>query len=559
MIALLLVGTTWAQEEPLRADPIEQALVEAVQRHTSGLRLGDQAPPIYHLRYHLMSLEQRDITAQFGHLVESEASPYRLLSVELRVGSPKFDNTGFGGWENGFASQWLPQRLTPHAVSLGAWRLTDGAYKQALEQFARKEAQFRPPPDYPGDYTLREAWTSRSPVPATAAAGELETLAAALSIPFAGKPGVEVGEVHVGHEIGTHTIVDSGGQRIVRPVAETSIRALIHVRAADGMLLTDSLLWTVRVPEDLPAKSEMVNEVEQMTERLLALAKAPVLEEEVVGPIVLTDGAAVDLFRHLLLPQLEGTPQEVPFESFIGDLGGASSSPVRLGRRVLPPGWTVIDDPTANPAHPGSYTVDYEGTPAAPVTAVVDGIVRDVLMSRVPRREKSASNGHARGSLRQRLAGRSSITEVTPARSLPEKKVHRAALKLAAAYGRDWYIQIGKLQEPSVRTWDQDIDESEGALPRPLAIVRRYTDGRTETLRGGQFSGVERFVLRDIVAAGPMAEASYFLPPDPGDGLYTPTGGLPAFLRAPEVLIGEVELVPTPPDPNDAPVLPFPR
>ena len=557
MIALLLSLLATAAEP----SALETALVESMERHQTELTLGEDAPPIYHLRYHMMSLEQVDVLASMGDIVRSDVDPYRMLSVELRVGEPSFDNTGFGGWENGFGFAWLPREVTPHALRLAAWRLTDTAYKQAVEQYSRKVAQFRPPEDYPGDYTLADAVVARSEPPATGDAKRLTALAQQLSAEFAGRPGVERGEVYVGHEAGSHTLVDSGGHRLVRPLSETSIRAVVHVRAPDGMLLTDSLLWSVRQPADLPDATTMQRQVTQMTDDLLALAAAPMLDEEVVGPVVFVNGAAVDLFRLLLLPQLEGTPPEVPFDTFLGELGSSGNSGVRLGRRVLPPGWEVSDDPTADPTHPGAFTHDYEGTPAQAVDLVEDGIVREVLMSRVPRKDRSESNGHARGSLRQRLSGRNTLATVTPPRHRSRARLNRRALKLASAYGRDWYLRVERLQEPAVRDLGSGggfFGGDEETLPRPVAVVRVYADGRQERVRGARFSGVQRWALRDIAESGPQVQGTFFLPSEPGQGLYAPTGGLPTRLTVPEVLVGELEVLPTPADPNDVPLIPHP-
>lgn len=557
MIALLLALLATAAEP----GDLERALVDSLERQEAELSLGEEAAPIYHLRYHLMSLEQVDVLASMGDLVRDDVDPYRMLSVELRVGEPNFDNTGFGGWENGFGFAWLPRELTPHALRMAAWRLTDTAYKQALEQYSRKAAQFRPPEDYPGDYTLADAVVARSDVPPPADPEPLKALARRLSAVFAGKPGVERGEVYIGHESGSHTLVDSGGHRLVRPISETSIRAVLHVRADDGMLLTDSRLWSVRSPDDLPSPDVMQADVETMTEELLTLAAAPVLDEEVVGPVVFHDGAAIDLFRLLLLPQLEGTPPEVPFDTWLGELGSGAGNAVRMGRRVLPPGWAVSDDPMADPSHPAAYTHDYEGTPAQAVDLVQDGIVRDVLMSRVPRKDRSESNGHARGSLRQRLSGRNTLATVTPSRNRSRARLNKRALKLASAYGRDWYLRVDRLQEPAVRDLGGGggfFGGDEETLPRPVQLTRVYADGREERLRGARFAAVQRFALRDIAEAGPQVTGTFFLPSEPGEGLYAPTGGLPTRLTAPEVLVGELEMVPTPADPNDVPLIPHP-
>jgi TldD protein len=561
----LALSAALAEEPKAPEDEVVRTLVDEMGRSMKGLDFAD-APDIYHLRYHVMQMDQADAVASFGGLLRHDADPFNALGIELRVGGPAYDNTGFGGWQNGFSFGWLPSRLTPEALELELWRLTDRSYKQAVEQYARKKAQFTAPPDYPGDYLLT------GPVTADLGKGKkvdgegLQKLAQDVSGAFLMGETLERGEVHLGQESGAHWIVDSEGTRVVRPVEECTLRALVHVRAPDGALLTDERLWTVSTPDQLPPADEMKKQAREMAEALVAVAKAPVLEEEYVGPVLFEDEATLDLFRYLLVPQLEGTPAEVPFEAWFGDLSAAGGGSVRIGRRVLPMGWTVHDDPKAHPDHPSSFENDMEGTPAQDVTLVTDGIVRTLLMSRVPRQELVGSNGHARGSLGDRASGRVAQLEVTPGEATSAKKVHKAAVKLARSYGRDWYVVVRRLQEPAVLSaggggmmlLGGGGDDS-SALPPPVALVRVYADGREEVLRGAQFAGVHRWVLRDVVAAGDRVEGSFMASSEgSGNNTSSPTEGLPTWISAPEVLIGEMELVPAPGDPRDVPLVPPP-
>lgn len=548
MIPLLLLGMAWAIEPLL--PPIE----EAVDRHPSALSFGEDSASIYHLRYHLIGLDTVSLHASLGHLVQAESTPYHRLAVEVRVGEPAFDNSGFFGWENGFMSVSLPNQATPRSVELTAWRITDRAYKQAVEQLSRKSAQVKPPDDHPGDYVLTgPVVASALPYP-PAQAEPLKEIARALSAELAGLPHVERGEVHVGHEMGRHAVYDSEGTRVVRPMAETSMRAVLQVRLPDGQQLTNDRLWSVVRPEDLPPLDKLRAEVRRMAQETTALASAPVLKEEVIGPVLFTGAAARDLFRYLLLPQIEGTPPESPFDTFIGEIGDKQDT-VRIGRRVLPPGWNVVDDPISDPDRPGSFTHDYEGTPATRVEVIDSGVVRAVLTSRVPRKDTQTSTGHARGSFSTRLAGRTSVTTITPDRQRNARRLHRSALRLASPYGRDWYLKVDRLIEPALLSNRFSSDD----LPPPLRLIKVHADGTEEVLRGGRFAGVDRWLLRDIVAAGPSSGAAILLGREPGRPTYSPTDGLPAWIEAPDVLIGEVEVMPAPPRRRDAPVLPHPN
>jgi hypothetical protein len=149
---------------------------------------------------------------------------------------------------------------------------------------------------------------------------------------------------------------------------------------------------------------------------------------------------------------------------------------------------------------------------------------------------------------------------VEPERHRSQALVRKTAIKLARAYGRDWVLVVRRLQEPCVMALDTDLFMDEGiVLPPPVVVVRRYADGREELVRGASFAGIERWILRDIVSAGPEREGDYFAPLQSSSfSALSPTEGMPSHLRAPDVLVGEIEIVPSPGDPRDVSVLPPP-
>lgn len=543
------------------AEPPIDALQAELDRSRS-LSLPD-APPLYHLRYHLAEVEQRGIYASFGSLMRAETDPWHALGVELRVGEPGYDNTGFGGWENGFVRTALAEELLPIDVRQRAWEVTDRAYKQAVEQYARKRSQFSPPPDYPGDYTVRGGAVfdgGSRPLPAA----DPEEQIVRLSGLFRSAGAILLtGELHLGQEAGHVWMIDTEGSRVRRPLGETTLRAVASARTADGVLLTDSRLWSAQDFADLPDEPTLAAEITGMRDALVARTKTRRLEEEYVGPMIFEADAALDLYRYLLVPQLEGTPAEIPFDSFFGELGEQKSA-VRVGRRVLPERWSAVDDPQGNPKHPSAFSVDWEGVPAERTELVDDGIVGDLLMSLVPRKGLRP-NGHARGFVGTRASGRVAQLTVTAPRARSSAALRKAALKMAASYGRDHVMLVRRLQEPGILA-DQSFkfarmsaEDDEAKLPPPVEVVRLYADGREEVLHGVRFAFSDRFLLRDIALAGPSHTATFMAPFSGGYAWLGPTEGLPTQITAPDVLVREIELAPIGADPRDTPVLTAPE
>jgi TldD protein len=550
--------------------PIRVALMAELERNKTGLSLPG-APPLYHLRYLFMDLRDVSATASHGEIVDMDDQPLGVLGVDVRVGSAAFDNTGFGGWETGFQQTSLPVHLTPRTLQQAAWRATDWAYKEAVEQYARKKATFQPPADYPGDFEVLPPTVARSDYAAADSLDAVMDLARRVSASMPTHPVPKRSAVLVAHEAGGFWVADTDGDDVSQPMSETVVRAVAHFQAPDGLLLTDHRTWMVRRLADLPAVSAMAEEARAMTAALVGVAAAAPLQEEYVGPVLFEGEATLDLFRVLLASQLEGTPPPVPFESQFGPLGNTFAPPgspgdVRIGRRVLPLGWAVVDDPRRDMQNPASFAYDLEGTPARAVSLVTDGIVRTLLMSRTPRKGVEGTNGHARGAPGARAAGRVAMMEVTPEHRTSRHHLQRAAVKLAASYGRDWVMVVRRFQDDAIRALDEDArrslfrgEETSGLrLPEPLYLSRLYADGHEVPVRGAAFSGVNRFVLRDIVAAGQQVAVNYLAPFHPGEFEGNPLSGLSTWLSAPEVLVGEMELLPTPSDPRDLPVVPAP-
>src|SRR5439155_9138409 len=72
----------------------------------------------------------------------------------------------------------------------------------------------------------------------------------------------------------------------------------------------------------------------------------------------------------------------------------------KIGQEVLPKFLSVVDDPTIHEMGgvklAGTYDYDNEGSPAQRVEVIKDGVLKNFLMSRMPIKNFSISNGHGR-------------------------------------------------------------------------------------------------------------------------------------------------------------------
>jgi TldD protein len=526
--------------------------LDELRRGLSELSLPD-APPIYFARTQLYRGQSVYAQSQFGSLKYSRVEPYNRLSVELRLGSPEFDNTR-GYRQRGFASRTLPLVPTSRTLRLGSWLGTDEAYLEAVEAYAKRAARADREDSAPPSYTLTDPVELILPAPDVVLPESLEFVSQQLTAPFIGSPTFQFAEAYASAGSGDFWIHDSAGTIVRRPASRFSIRVIAGLHAEDGMLIADQRHWLERHPAAMPSPEEMSLEVVAMRDQLIRIAEAPILNDDYIGPVIFEDDAAADLIRFLLLPMLEGTPTEDPNREMDRARRGQVEVQPKTGRRVLPEGWAVHDDPQSREDRPGYVRVDDEGTPTQPVDLVEDGIVRTLYMSRTPRADLDATNGHARGRMGSIAHGRAFQVQVRAPKQVSTHRLLKQGLRQARSYGLDYVLIVRRLQDPSARKLHY-----EARIPMPLAVIKHYADGREELYRGASFVDISPFLLRDIRAAGPQQELSYLASWSPGSNRVSTSAGLDTWISTPTVLIGEMELTPYPGDPENLFLLPPPQ
>jgi TldD protein len=134
-IAALAAHAQTAKPAPLLAS-MKAELVRSMEH------LKTQQIPPYFLSYELIEIEGAGATGSFGSLLSSNrGSRRRMLSIDLRVGDYKLDNThpirgsGMNMLDN-FSSYPMPVDDDADAIRGLLWYYTDIKYKRAVEQRA---------------------------------------------------------------------------------------------------------------------------------------------------------------------------------------------------------------------------------------------------------------------------------------------------------------------------------------------------------------------------------------------------------------------------------------
>jgi predicted Zn-dependent protease len=244
--------------------------------------------------------------------------------------------------------------------------------------------------------------------------------------------------------------------------------------------------------------------------RLVKLRATP-LADAYDGPVLFEGDAAAELLNTVLAPKLVGTRKPVTsptYERMMQMQGGANDWVDLIGARVLPSFLSVVDDPTLSSVQGvnlhDSYRVDDDGVAAGPTKVIERGILKTLLMTRVPVSGIEHSTGNRRGN-----GAAPSHLIVSADSGLPADELRRKLLSLASAQGRDYAIVVRRLTNPRM-TSQMDPSammmfmSSGGAAADPpiraLVAVKVYPDGREEPVRGADITGLGSAALKSIVA-----------------------------------------------------------
>jgi len=472
--------------------------------------------------------------AEFGTLFSEAERHSRPGLVEVVVGDEQIDSSRF---RNSASSRVGDVRQRPKfvrddvrvAIERDLWITSDLSFKNAVKQYQVKRAaleQLGAP--YPPDWSEAELADSVTVDTTEIDVDRLRDLVVEASAAFRNIDGLRTGVAEVLSTRGHYVLATSEGARLVQPERTTALYMWADLMTDDGLQLWDARTWLVDDPASLDSDA-IAAAADALGRRVVARANAePVDFYE--GPVVFEGEAATGLFRYLAAPQLEGTPPrpraDRSYERLI-------RSGARVGRRLLPAGWSVIDDPRRFPdALPGAYEYDREGVAARSVELVDDGYVADLAMSRVPRKDLNRSNGHARGRVQSRWYGRLTHWVIEPARTASDRAFDKTVDRALRESGQDRLLVVRALGRTKP-----------GGLPSPIHAVWRSVDGTETPVQALTWQNADRRVLRDIIAAAGRQSVGY-MAPDMPDGTTGTIFGLPTALTGPErILVGELEAV----------------
>jgi TldD protein len=522
--------TAKSPDKPVN-DPVLKVMQTELARATTELGKAEQPP--YYLSYTIYDQDITVLVGAFGSLLTDAAAHRRQGDVTMRVGSDALDNTHGQSRASGVTSGSFPLGDDQDAIARVLWELTDREYKRAVPSLmnvrtntaVRAEEEDKSP-----DFSKETPHTRIEEVPTRANFDRAtwESEIKRISAEFRKYPNVYSAEVILQVQNSNARMVTSEGSAIVSPSTSTRLVMEAQTRAEDGMELLRVETFQAPSASGLPAETELAAKADKMAEDLNALRKAPAAEPY-DGPALLSGRAAAVFFHEVLGHRLEGHRQR--------DEEEGQTFTKKIGQEVLPKFLSVSDDPTlhelAGMKLAGSYDFDNEGTPAQRVDVIKDGVLKGFLMSRMPIKNFSQSNGHGRNQPGLMPTGRQGNLIVTSTQSVPEAQMRQKLVDEIKKQNKAYGLYFDDIQGGFTLT-TRSLPQAFQVLP--VIVYKVYADGRPDELvRGVDIVGTPLAALTRILTTGDQQHVF--------NGVCgAESGSVPVSAVAPAMLFSEMEV-----------------
>ncbi|MBC7997285.1 MAG: hypothetical protein IAF58_05060, partial [Leptolyngbya sp.] len=380
------------------------ALKEEMVRSYSRLRKAGDAP-VYFIAYRVFERESATAAGEFGALKdESSITKTRTLDVEMRVGSPKQDNshkipTGdnvFGRDQTfGFEAQ-LPYEDDKLALRNVIWLRTDAAFRLAQKKYAQVKANKEvmvAEDDRSDDFVIEKPQVFQGKkTPLNLDISLWQSKVREASAVFRDFPTIHSADVEISGQRLRRYLVTSDGTAVDDERLSFDARLYASTIADDGMVLWLNDRAEVNDAKKLPDVATLKAMARKLAVSLDKLRGAAVAQPY-AGPVILQGKAAAVFFHEIFGHRIEGHRQK--------DENEGRTFTDKINTQIMPKFISVVDDASlerlGNTDLNGYYRYDDEGVPSQRVVLVDKGYLRRFLMGRSPIKGFKTSNGHGRG------------------------------------------------------------------------------------------------------------------------------------------------------------------
>ena len=475
-------------------DVVMKAMRDEMARSMKQLTLENLEKP-YFIAYRVVDSDSARVAASFGALNQSNSDRERMVTVEVRVGDYKLDNSHFFFFNmdqgttlelfNGTTSLTVEDDYKEIRRQL--WLATDSTYKKAVEDLSKKRArlQNRTNSDDSADFSKEEPVTSSSELPpAKVDLPKLENEARALSALFRQMPAIQTSSLNFSVNNSYTRYLTSEGTSYTRREPTVTFNAVAATQSADGAVLDDFLWFHGRSLAEIPSQDQLAARLQGLGKYLSDLRDAPVLANY-SGPVLVEEDAAAQVFRLVFLNSLLGVKRTISGMAGMANNPNQAENPFldRVGARVLPDFLSVVDNPLIadyRGHHLAAQSkMDEDGMLSREVHLIDNGVLKTLLMSRDPVR----GFDHTTGSRHVGQASPSNVI-VTSSASLSAADLRAKFIDLIKQRNRPFGIVVRRLRNANT----------------VVLAYKVFPDGHEELVRSLQFVGLNPAAFKDIIA-----------------------------------------------------------
>ena len=510
--------------------------------------LQDEEKPPFYLSYEIVEDDVIQVSGSYGEISRDVDLINRVLTIDLRVGSPQLDNTRVDR---------TPQRVNFGSISVDAeqplkvalWNATNSSFRSALSQLTRVESEVQATveeEDKTGDFAAMPKEDHRgSSVHLATVSENFRQKVKRYGLPFKYEDHIQSNSISVNGEIETRWFVNSEGTKIYTSEAYYRINISATTKAEDGMELRRYVSYEATTPEGFPDDDRVMSDVRSMIEELDALRNAPIVDPY-TGPAILGGRAAGVFFHEILGHRLEGHR--------LKSVTDGQTFKAKLGEQILPKNFSLYFDPTIREYKGltlwGFYDYDNQGVKARRVNVIENGVLTGFIMSRQPMEGFLESNGHGR---RQSSSSFGSVSRqsnlfVEVENPVSADELKEMLLQRVRDQGREFGLYFEDIQGGFALT-GRSMPNAFNV--QPLVVYRLYPDGRQEYVRGVNLIGTPLTVM-SLIEAG----ASDY---DTFNGMCgAESGWVPVSAVSPSILISQIEVQKAMTSRDKPPILPTP-
>jgi len=491
--------------------------------------------PAYFLAYTVTEERNIVIEAEGGGLISDADETERSLDVDIRVGSPRFDNRHMLANDRLADFMFLARKgrapfgTNPEALRQQLWLETDRRYRESvlvlrnLKTQERLVAESDKTPDFAP--AKKESFVQPKLDLQVDKAGWAERIR---KCSRRARKGVATRSgCRLDVSIKTVYYVNSEGTQLQTSWPTSRLSVSVGIKADDGMPLSRTEEEFAPTPDELPNDETVDHMIKTVTKELDALHAAPVVDPY-VGPAILEGRAAAVFFHEVFGHRIEGHRQKDP------NFGKTFTSEV--GNAIVPEWLSVYDDPSIQELNGvklnGFYRFDDEGVRAQQVKLVDHGVLKGFLLGRTPLDRFPTSNGHGRRAAGLPPVSRQGNLVVTADRSVTEDELRQRLLDEVKRQGKPFGMIFTDISGGFTNT---SKFGAQTFKVLPTMAYRLYPDGHTELVRGVDIVGTPLTVLASIIAAARPVKIF--------NGICgAESGWVPVSASAPSFLLEKVEV-----------------